>query len=139
MSILNEAKRHPAKLRAFGYGSVMVIVGLAVDIFPLVVAGLLTVAFGIGQLVKYWGSGGHLENDCHICGERTETGLVTCKECQEIVPNKAFVLECEWCEECWYSNSRLWNTFRSLIHSRRAHPDEMEAKYGTGERGERDA
>jgi hypothetical protein len=139
VSAATELRRHPSKVRTLCYGAVATLIGLAVDNPYAFAAGLAIIGFGLVQLVQYWRTGGLRENDCHVCGQRTETGLVTCEACRDIVPEKAFVLECEWCEKCWYSNSRLWNTFRSLIHSRREHPDEMESKYGIGEDGGSDA
>jgi len=136
VSAVTELKRHPAKLRTLCYGAVATTVGAAAGHPYVIAGGVGIIGFGLVQLVQYWGTGGERENDCHVCGERTDTGLVTCEACQDIVPQKAFVLECEWCEKCWYSNSRLWNMFRSLIHSWREHPGEMETKYDAGERGD---
>lgn len=129
MSAIAELKRHPAKLRTLGYGSIATLLGLTLGNPYALAGGIGVIGFGVVQLVQHWGSGGRRENDCHVCGERTETGLVTCEACQDIVPEKAFVLECEWCEKRWYSDFKFFNVLRSMIHVHHNHQEEMRRDY----------
>jgi len=119
---------HGGKLTLIGSGAVFASVGL-VSNQPLVAwLGLVGGCLGSGLLLNYWGE--HTDIECHVCGQPTGNALVTCDECQDIVPTKAYVLECEWCEKTWYSDFRLWNTARSTLHAYREHPDELEEDYG---------
>lgn len=127
-TVTQRLRSHHTKLTLVILGSVLTVAGLTGGSALLIGLGMSGVAGGVVQLVQYWGT--HTDQNCHLCGSPTENALVTCDECREIVPQKAFVLECEWCEETWYSNSRIWNTLRSTLHSYRQHPDEMEEKYG---------
>lgn len=68
-------------------------------------------------------------DDCHICGAAVADDLVTCEECLDVIPDKRYVLECEWCEQRWYSDFKCVNVARSMLHVHRNHQEELRRDY----------